>query len=343
MAIDLTGGVGREREYVFAKCPDEPDIRDAVNVWIEATDGAFGMRIGVEAVSPTWDKHQIWLDVAFANGRVLMVRDRFPIHSAIGPEGQPTVIGAGPLRFRCVEPFRTWTASFDGEAVETTAVDLIKGSLVANLPACPVQFEIEMNMAVPPWVPGSLLPEAGEILKGVQGEHMSPRYEQLCRAKGNMRIGDQHRDFAANGLRIRRQGRRKFEGFWGHAWQSALFPSGKAFGCNIYPPRDDGQPNYNEGFVFCSGGVRRPARVVKAPWLTRLTPGGDDARVILETIDGETITIEGQTFVNCRSPGDKILPPDFPIVQQAHARYRWDGEETVGTLERSSLPKNMTL
>jgi len=27
--------------------------------------------------------------------------------------------------------------------------------------------------------------------------------------------------------------------------------------------------------------------------------------------------------------------PDFPALQQAGVRYRWDGEETYGMLERS--------
>jgi hypothetical protein len=342
MAIDLTGGISGEREYVFAECPATPDIRDAVNVWLEAADGAFGMRIGVEAVSPNWDKHQIWLDVAFPNGRVLSTREYFPVHPAIGPEGRPSILGAGPLRFRCIAPFRQWTTSFDGEAQETTALDLIKGVLPPGLPQRHVVFEVEMTMAVPPWEPGSLVAEASQVLKGVQGEHMSPRYEQLFRATGKLRIDDEPIDFAANGLRIRRQGRRKFEGFSGHCWQSALFPSGKAFGCNNYPPRDDGEPSYNEGFVFSGDGVLRPARVVQAPWLKRLVPSGDDATVVLETNDGTKVVIEGRTFVNTRSLGDKVLPADFPIVQQAHAWYRWNGEETYGMVERSSLPKRMT-
>ena len=38
--------------------------------------------------------------------------------------------------------------------------------------------------------------------------------------------------------------------FRGHAWQSALFPSGRAFGYIVYPEREDGLPTYNEGYVF---------------------------------------------------------------------------------------------
>ena len=74
MAIDLTSGLSDRREYVFAERPDTPEMRDAVNVWLEETRGAFGMRIGVEADMPDWDSHDVWLDIAFPDGRVISVR-----------------------------------------------------------------------------------------------------------------------------------------------------------------------------------------------------------------------------------------------------------------------------
>lgn len=87
-------------------------------------------------------------------------------------------------------------------------------------------------MAVPPWIQGALRPDAGERLKSsMEGGLMGgPRYEQLFRAKGTLRVGDDAHTFNGTGLRIRRQGVRNLEGFWGHCWQSALFPSGRAFG-----------------------------------------------------------------------------------------------------------------
>jgi hypothetical protein len=58
MAIDLTGGQPVERDYVFAERPG-PEVRDAVNFWVEEVNGAFAMRIGVEAVAEEWDAHEI--------------------------------------------------------------------------------------------------------------------------------------------------------------------------------------------------------------------------------------------------------------------------------------------
>jgi hypothetical protein len=343
MTIDLTGGVDIQREYVCAQCPEIAQTRDAVNVWLENRGAAFGMRIGIEALAPNWDTHEYWLDIAFADGRVISGRAFGKTHPAIGPEGLATIRAAGPIHFRCVEPFRTWTTSFKDRVPQITAMDLINQTIPADPPVQDVEFDIEMTMVVPPWVPGSLLAEAGKTLSsGIQGEYMSPRYEQLFRAKGTMRVGNERFEVNANGLRIRRQGIRKFEGFWGHCWQSAVFPSGRAFGYNTFPPRADGQPTYNEGYIFDGDGTLKPARAVQIPWLSRLVPRGDDVPFVLETADG-LVSIQGETFVNTRSRGSAVLPPDFPIVQQAHARYRWDGEETVGMVERSSPPSKMTL
>ena len=131
---------------------------------------------------------------------------------------------------------------------------------------------------------------------------------------------------------------RKLEGFWGHCWQSALFPSGRAFGYIAYPPRPDGQPTFNEGYLSSTGdGELIPARVVEAPWLTRLQPLGEDVSVVLETADG-TVRIEGETVVSTHDITDPSEVPaemlarwrnwTFPALQQAGVRYRWDGEET---------------
>jgi hypothetical protein len=339
-SLDLSGGLPVEREHMYESCPERDGTRDAVNVWIEEDDAAFAMRIGVEAAAPKWDAHDIWLDIAFPDGRVLSLRGEGPAHDPTGPEGKPTILGAGPLSFRCVEPFRTWRAHFEGQAQEIGTQALIDDprSDFAEAPMRDVAFDIEMTMAVPPYVPGSMSTDAAARLKdGAEGDFMSPRYEQLFRAKGTLRIGSESRDFSGKGLRVRRQGYRKFEGFSGHCWQSALFPSGRAFAYCIYPPDADGKPGYAEGYIYDGTGAPKPARILEAPWLTRLTTGGDKVPCLLETDDGR-VAIDGVSFVNTRSRGSTILPANFPIVQQAHVRYNWGGEETVGMMERSSTP-----
>ncbi|MCB1688105.1 MAG: hypothetical protein KDI33_06450 [Halioglobus sp.] len=339
MAIDLSGGISTSREYLLAEKPANHEMRDAVNVWIASADGSFGMRIGIEALAATWDAHDTWLDIAFANGRVISFRESHKPASPLDEHGLATIRGAGPVMFQCVTPFQRWRVAFRGFAPETTAAHLASGNLINAPNPVAVDFDIELSMAAPPWVPGSLLQEAAETLTGNQGEHMSPRYEQLFRAQGSLRVGEKCLDVKGSGLRIRRQGVRRLEGFSGHCWQSAVFPSGKAFGFNVYPPREDGEPSYNEGFIFDGTGVLQPARAVRVPWLDRLQVSGDDVSFVLETPEGE-VSVAGTTFINTRSvnKGSAILPPEFPIVQQAHARYHWDGEESCGMVERSSQP-----
>jgi glycine/D-amino acid oxidase-like deaminating enzyme len=66
--------------------------------------------------------------------------------------------------------------------------------------------------------------------------------------------------------------------------------------------------------------------------------------VVLQTADG-TVRIEGEVVVSTHDITDPSeIPADelaklanwtFPALQQAGVRYRWDGEQTYGMLERS--------
>lgn len=347
MTIDLTGGLPLERDWVFAERP-EPDVRDAVNIWLEEENGAFAMRIGIEGLAEEWDAHEIWLDIAFPDGRVISAREHGKTHPAIGPEGHPTILGAGPLQFRCIEPFKHWAVSFSPHPVtELTAEQLIADRYPDQPPLRNVSFEIDFRPAAPPLVSGTLTAASTALMKGEQGSFISPRFEQLCRAQGFLDIDGERRNFKGQVLRIKRQGVRKFEGFWGHCWQSALFPSGRAFGINVFPPRADGKPSFNEGFIFDGDGVLKPARAVNMPWMKKLLVAGEDVSLTLETADG-LVSIQGVTFINCRSRGGAtasktVLPASFPVVQQAHATYTWNGETACGMIERSTLRDQMEM
>ena len=352
MAIDLTGGIDPAREYMFAERPEDPEMRDSVSFWVFDDRGQVGLpRIGVEAVAANWEEHSVQVNVAFPDGRVYRLREEGRSWPVEGPDGRPTVLGGGPLGFTCVKPFDVWTMTFEGKAVQTSSADLAAGR--KDGPLVDLRFEVEAKLAVPPWVQGALRADADSQLKtSIVGDLMGgPRYEQLLRATGSVRAAGQEHTFTGSGLRIRRQGVRRLEGFWGHCWQSALFPSGRAFGYIAYPPRPDGQPNYNEGYLFDGDGDLIPARVVEAPWLSRLQPLGEDVSVVLETADG-TERIEGETVLSTHDITDPSEVPaellakmanwTFPALQQAGVRYRWNGEETYGMLERSSPMDKIT-
>lgn len=347
MTVDLTGGIDPSREYVFDRRPDDPEMRDSVSFWTVDDRGEVGLpRIGIEAVAANWDAHDIQVNVAYPDGRVYRLRTNGPSLPPTGPDGRPTVLGAGGLVFRCVEPFAVWTMTYFGKARQTSSQDLVAGRKDGTM--VDIEFEVQANMAVPPWIQGSLHADAGEQLKtSVEGKLMGgPRYEQLYTATGSVTIdGGERQLFTGSGLRIRRQGVRKLAGFWGHCWQSAVFPSGKAFGFIAYPPRPDGQPTFNEGYVFTGDGPLIPARVVEAPWLTRLQALGEDVSLVLETADG-VVRISGETVFSAHDIHHdddmwsmhalKQEMPSFPALQQAGVRYQWDGEKAYGMLERSN-------
>ncbi len=346
MAIDLSGGMDASREYALARRPDDPEMRDSVSFWVIDDRGEIGLpRIGIEAVGANWDAHDVQVNIAFPDGGVYRLRTNGPSLPTEGPDGRASVLGAGGLVFRCLQPFATWTMSYDGPAVQTSSDDLVRGKKHGR--SVDISFRVEATMVVPPWVQGSLQPDAdARLATSIEGDLMGgPRYEQLFTATGEFRAADEQCSFIGSGLRIRRTGVRKLAGFWGHCWQSAVFPSGRAFGYIAYPPRPDGQPTFNEGYVFTGDGGLIAARVVQAPWLTRLRPRGEDVSLVLQTADG-LIEIAGETVLSTHDMHHdddmysmqalKKEMPSFPALQQAGVRYRWDGEQTYGMLERSN-------
>ena len=338
MGTDLTGGFGDEREFVFPEQPDDPEMRESVNAWIWDSGANIGMpRIGVEAVGDQWETHDVQVNIAASGGRVLNIFDAGKVHDPLGADGKPRILGAGALSFELVEPYRHWRMRLDGLAMERTVQDQIDGN-PPGPPSVPVEIEIDMHAAVPPWENGALLPEAKRVLdEQDEGALMGgPRFEQLSRATGTARIGDEEYRIDGGALRVRRQGVRRLGTFRGHAWQSALFPSGRGFGYIVYPPRDDGLPTYNEGYLFEGDGELVPAWVVDAPWLRRLQPTGEDVSVVLETAKGTTrIAAESVLSTYHIMGGVGPSATNLPVLQQAITRYTWDGESANGMMERS--------
>jgi hypothetical protein len=332
VTIDLTGGVDPSSDHFLAARPDDPQFRESASVWISDDAGLIGLpRMGIEAVAESWDKRDLQVNLGFPDGRTVIVREPGEGRSPVDADGVCRTFAAGGLEFRHVEPFKTLTVTYDGTGLDTTAHALARGQV--DGPRIPLRIDVELTIAAPPWVPGTMNEDAAEVFhQGFAGAFISPRYEQLCTTRGTVRAGDDEWSFTGTGLRIHRQGVRDVGGFWGHCWPSALFPSGKGFGGLAFPERPDGQPTYNEAYVF-DGERMIPATLVDAPWLRRLQPFGEDVAVTLRTADGD-VRIEGETIVSaCMAGGTHH---EFaPALQQAGVRYRWDGELSYGMMERS--------
>jgi hypothetical protein len=95
-------------------------MRDSVSFWVFDDRGELGLpRVGIEALSASWEAHAIQVNVAFPDGRVFRVRQDAPSWPAEGPDGRPTVLGAGPpglhlrTRIRHLANGFRWAADVD--------------------------------------------------------------------------------------------------------------------------------------------------------------------------------------------------------------------------------------
>lgn len=149
------------------------------------------------------------MNLAFGDGRVYNLWRPGPVHDPLGGDGKARVLGAGPIAFELVEPFRHWKVRFDGPAASGTVQGQIDGRHPPGAEGdTPVEFEIDLVSAVPPWENGALLPEARRVLEEQdEGALMGgPRFEQLARATGSIRVGDSEHRIDGGALRIRRRG-----------------------------------------------------------------------------------------------------------------------------------------
>jgi hypothetical protein len=331
MAISLDAlrnGLAVEQDLVFPEKPAHPEMRESTSIWMFDDEGRFGFpRWGVEAEASSWDNRLFQANFAFADGRILNGGGRGPACSAIGPGGRPTVLSAGSLCFQCIEPFRRWLVSFKGPAIDSHVENEIHNTVDPSH-RIEVQLEADMTMVTPAWTQVT-----GEGDGSAEAEYMGLgyRFEHLFRAEGTFHVDGKAYPFKGTGLRIHRQSIRRLEGFYGHCWQSALFPDGRAFGYIAYPPKPDGS-QYNEGYIY-QGGRMIPAKVVEAPWLRRLVGSGDDVSLVLESELGRT-RIEGSTTLSTFHLGQPELAG--LVLQQTGVRYTWDGQTAIGMLERSS-------
>ncbi len=337
MASDLSGGLDPGFEAFLAGPPDNPGMRDSATLWIMDQAGVLAFpRVTFDAIGEDWANPCVQLNFVHRDGRTLRLWSTGPGFAGDGAAGANMVRGAGPLRFECIEPFRRWAMAFEGEAALSTSAAQLAGARDGDL--VPLSFRFEARMAAPPWLMGGLDAEAARKMRaGDAGALMGGvRYEQLCRVSGEVRIGGtEHHTIAGTGMRVRRQGVRNMGGSPGHCQHSALFPSGKAFGAIVMAPGPEGPEAFNEAFVVSAQGQRHAARVVKAPWMTRLRGEGDDASLVLESAIGQ-VRIDGRVGPSLFDHHHFEMA-DSSILHQGTARYVWDGEECIGLIERCTL------
>jgi hypothetical protein len=345
MNQDWCGGLEPELDgTMISSRPDDPELRESASVWIFEENGAFAFpRIGLEAVGRIWENHRYDYNMAYADGRILRQSTHAATLPTTGAGGRGTVLGAGGLRFECLEPFRKWRVSLDDTPYESRIEEQIAGrfrvfaenAIDPAFRRTPVRLDFELTMAAPGWTqdlrPEQLvgMTEQEKTDAGLMG--FGWRVEQLFRGEGELTIDRRTRGFRAVGNRVHRQSVRPMGAFRGHCWQAAVFPDGRGFAYCAYPPREDGT-TYNDGYIFQDGRMYR-ARATKIPFLRNIMPRGDDVSLELESELGLT-RIDGVTTLGTFHIGNPGV--GGMTNNQGGARYTWDGQHAYGMVERSS-------
>jgi hypothetical protein len=335
----MLGKLPLEADLLMAQPPAPPFdwVREGTSFWIFEENGEFGIpRNGVEAEPQSWTNRRYQSNFAFRGGRVLRAAGTGEAPSILDANGQPRIIGAGPLTYRCIEPFARWLVTFDGMVVDTTIEDQI-ALTVDQARLVPLKYEFEMTMVSPP-NEQDISPEKFFTWgKGKQRDAASVglgwRFEQMMRGEGTVEVDGTTRTARMVGSRIKRRSVRT-DGLFlrGHNWQAVVFPDGRAAGYEARPVHDDGNEPWNEGFVYQDGRMH-PAKATKIPWLNKIVARGDDVSFELESELGTT-RIEGVTELSTFSLSKGHLWG--LALGQSGARYTWGGQTAYGMIERSS-------
>ena len=347
LANDLTSGLDPRLDLMEPDYPrDDPNYRESVSMWIFDDENRIQLpRFLLDDIPSDPGNRSLFLNIAFPDGRAVVHQGRGARDSMLDAAGQPTIYGGGGLTFQVQEPWVRWTARYRGTMTDTTAEDLIHARDTGT--PVTVELDVEMVSVVPPWLPGTMGTDAQKLMHEPTIESLFMgrgfRYEQLVHAKGRCQIGDREFPISGRGLRVHRRSSRDVQGFWGHAWQSAVFPSGRGFGYTAFPPSPTGGASYVEGFYF-DGQRMLPAKVRNIPWMASAAPSGQDVGFEMETaagvirIGGETVAT---TFRNDFGGAHGSEWPKELLLQQGCARYRLDGEQAMGMVERSNFKSRL--
>ena len=329
---DWRAGLPPERDLFLAAPPDCEWQREGTSFWLFDQTGTFGIpRFSVDAQPHTWEDRPHMTRVV-ADGLVVLDGGRARQHPTIDAAGQPTILGAGPLRMRCIEPFRRWHVRYDGTPVAVEAAAHNAGTEDAGRRIA-LRFEFELTMATPIWLQDHSPAEFARFGRGARRDACSIglgwRFEQMLRGEGELSVDGAARTATVVGSRIKRRSVRT-DGLFlrGHCWQTAVFPDGRAFGHMVYAPHDEGYEGWSSGFIYLDGRMY-PAKPVRIPWLRGGRDASADCPVELESELGVT-RIEGRAV---HSTMGEYRGLD---IQGSGARYDWDGQSTYGMLERSA-------
>ena len=217
----------------------------------------------------------------------------------------------------------------------------------------PIELEYDIRSAAPPWESGTLLEVAGRVLATQEeGDLMGgPRFEQLFRATGTLRVGDDEYSLNGGGLRIRRAGVRRLAAFRGHVWQSTVFPSGRALRALPLSAARRRQGHVQRGLPVRGRrradprvGHRRAVAALRSRPRARTPRSRSRPRTAAPRRSQGTTVLSTCMVMSAASAGNEAAGRGMGNfrLQQAVCQYEWDGESATGMIERSSASSDVS-
>lgn len=325
-----------EAEYPVVSAPVDPGFGENHAFWLFDQKEGYHFCLHLNSVEAFWPLRRETLSILLPGGRALVeIND-----GGLTRERKP---GGANLWFECIDPFRRWIGGYQGVMQETSLQELAQGTLQEGRRSI-VRFNFSVEVVTPPWTQGS---RSGQT--ALTTEHDASRfigglrYEQLCRHKTSLTIGDEPTvTFEGTCLRTHRQGTRSTSQMAGHSWQTALFEDGRAFGLMRFPDAA-GNVIWGEAFVRLSDGSLHDAKIIQSPWLRNSHSSGESFTIHLETAIG-SFAIQGEVLAQSFRPFTAPLERRWGMSQNADtlmlaagvARYTWDDLSEAGLVERSA-------
>lgn len=334
--LDLSGGLPVDREQVREQQPSVPHWSDNLLFAVHDPTSGLSMWLHLGTVPDDWS---MWHEMVYAvlpDGEGLLSASTF---HRTAPERRPA--GAG-MTAHCVEPFRRWHVTYDGHGLHTPLEEMQQGTArLGHTRRWTVDLEIEG--VTPLW--DYRTAAAADGGRGGMDEQSwaSEHYEQMYRARGTVRIGDQEIAFDGYGWRDHSQGARSAEGgtpWGGHVTAGSVFEDGRGWGATrFWGP--DGTVNLEAGWVCDAPGRLHQAQVLEAPSLRQLALAGEDLPFALRWSGGvlETgITTTSSLWLSMRlhlALGRDDAGPGLMFVP-AWGTSAWDGLTGGSYVERSN-------
>jgi hypothetical protein len=316
----------------------------------QASDYGVSIHIGRDCSDPEIFRGS--MAIFLPDGEMLVAQYRGRDGSRYGP-------GAGPLRVRCIEPFRLWQAEFHGLVHRVPRAQLMN-DVFKDSPAEVASFRVLFEAASPVWdldragIAGSMVLVTGDVPAAERESRRSHHWQQVGRSRGEVTVAGRTMAIQGGAMRDHTYGPRDYAAINGGAWFNGVFPDGMSFmamatrvGGNFIKGgfifRNDGSPLEIVQLVRHPpvGDVDTPAGAYVADVLA--DPDWKSFNIVLQTRQGEEL-IEVETRhgipVTYFTPAHEILGTDFSRaaggsqMSECPARFRWRNQTGHGMIER---------